>query len=273
MSFRPAWWIRFLSMIWPLTRVGGRAYDVPLVGRMLTFLTLPLFSPHKQSLTYIPINREISGVRSSFLPRAVTADLIAGSSHRAIIHHCTCRMDRGCADHDAGLGCMLLGDGAAEIDAKIARHVTKNEALDHLDRALGNGLMPLVGRAPIDNYLWGVANRGRLLTVCFCCRCCCTILGAGRFLPAGIHESIMPTPGVTITTNAAACTACGECVRECFMGALTLAGSTVVRDESRCKRCGRCASICGAAAIEVTVDHETARGEVFTRIGKYVDFR
>jgi ferredoxin len=273
MSFRPAWWIRFLAMVWPLTRVAGRTYDVPLIGRLLTFLTLPLFSPRKQSLTYIPINRDISGGNSAFLPRTITADLIAGSSHRAIIHHCTCRMDRGCVDHDAGLGCMLLGDGAAEIDPKIARHVTEQEALDHLDRALENGLMPLVGRAPIDNYIWGVANRGRLLTVCFCCRCCCTILGAARYLPAEIHESIIPVPGVTITIDTAACTACGACVRECFMGALTLVGTTVVRDESRCKRCGRCASICPAAAIEVTVDQQTAGAQVLGRIGKFVDFR
>jgi len=273
MSFRPAWWVRFLAMIWPLTRVAGRAYDIPLIGRLLTFLTRPLFSPRKQSLTYIPINREISGTRSAFLPQEITADLIAGSSHRAIIHHCTCRMDRGCTNHEIGLGCMLLGDGAAEIDPKIARHVTKKEALDHLDRALADGLMPLVGRAPIDNYMWGVADRGRLLTVCFCCRCCCTILAAGRYLPAQIHDSVMPLPGVTITTNAAACTRCGACVRECFMGALALVDGMVIRDESRCKRCGRCVSVCPASAVEVTVDREKTRAEVLARVGKFVDFR
>jgi ferredoxin len=273
MSFRPAWWIRFLALIWPVSRIAGRTYAVGPVGRLLTFVTLPLFSSRKQSLTYIPINREMSGKPSVFLPRAVTADLIAQSSHRAVIHQCTCRLDRGCVDHDTGLGCMLLGDGAAEIDEKIARHVTKEDALAHLDRALANGLMPLVGRAPIDNYLWGVANRGRLLTVCFCCRCCCTILGAARYLPAEIHASIMPMPGVTVVTNAAACTGCGKCVRECFMGALVLVSGVVVRDPSRCKSCGRCAAVCPEGAIVVTVDSETARAQVISRIGKYVDFR
>ena len=273
MTFRPAWWIRFLARIWPLSRISARMYPVPLLGRLLTFVTLPLFSPRKQSLTYIPINREVSGRLSAFLPRTITADLIMQSSHRAVIHGCTCRMDRECVDHDAGVGCMLLGDGAAEIDGRIARHVTKEEALAHLDRALANGLMPLVGRAPIDNYMWGVANRGRLLTVCFCCRCCCTILGSGRYLPAGIHTSIMPLPGVTVTTNAAACTGCGACVRECFMGALAVVDEVAVRDGSRCKACGRCAAVCPGGAITVTVDAETAGPEVTARIGKYVDFR
>ncbi len=54
-----------------------------------------------------------------------------GRSHRRVVPprrlsiDCTCRMDRECVDHDAGVGCMLLGDGAAEIDGRIARHVTK----------------------------------------------------------------------------------------------------------------------------------------------------
>jgi ferredoxin len=273
MTFRPAWWIRFLATIWPLTRIAGRTYPVSVIGRLLTFATLPLFSAKKQSLTYLPINREISGGASVFLPRAITADLIRQSSHRAVIHRCTCRVDRGCADHDTDVGCMLLGDGAAEIDAKIARHVTKEEALAHLDRALADGLMPLVGRAPIDNYMWGVANRGRLLTVCFCCRCCCTILGAGRFLPDEIQRSIMPLPGATVTTNAAACTACGACVRECFMGALEVTDGVVVRDGSRCKACGRCVAVCPEGAITMTVDGETARAEVIARVEKYVDYK
>jgi UDP-glucose 4-epimerase len=273
MSFRPAWWVRFLAFVWPLTRIAGHAYDIPVVGRLLTIVTLPLFSPRKQSLTYIPINRELGETSSSFLPRQIMADLIAASSHRAIIRHCTCRMDRGCTHHEIGIGCMLLGDGAAEIDPKIARHVTKREATEHLDRALADGLMPLVGRAPIDNYMWGVADRRRLLTVCFCCRCCCTILGAGRYLTAPIHGSVMPLPGVTITTNAAACTGCGACVRECFMGALTLVDGSAVRDESRCKRCGRCVSVCPSGAVVMTVDRGTARFELSVRVEKYVDYK
>jgi len=260
-------------MSWPLTRVAGRTYPVTLVGRLLTFVTLPLFSPKKQSLTYIPINKEVAGRPSVFLPRAVTADLIRQSSHRAIIRDCTCRLDCGCANHDIGIGCMLLGDGAAEIDANIARHVTKDEALEHLDRALADGLMPLIGRAPIDNYMWGVANRGRLLTVCFCCRCCCTIIGAGRHLPAAIHTSIMPLPGVTVTTDTEACVGCGACVSECFMGALEFVSGTVVRDAIRCKACGRCAAVCPEAAITITVDAETARQGLASRLRKYVDFR
>ena len=272
MSFRPAWWIRFMAWIWPFSRIGARLFALPVVGRLLAFLTLPLFSRKRQSLTYVPINRDLSGGASVFLPREITADFIGRSAHRAIIRQCTCRLDRGCADHDVDIGCMLLGDGAAEIDGRIARHVSTTEALEHLDRALEGGLMPLVGRAPIDNHIWGVRNRGRLLTICFCCRCCCTILGAGRSLPQIIHDAIVPPEGVSIRTDPVRCTGCGACVTECFMGALSLAEGTILRDSSRCKGCGRCAAVCPEQAIAVTIDHQTARSEMITRIKRYVDF-
>jgi ferredoxin len=272
MSFRPRWWIAFMAWIWPATRIAARVYTVPLVGRLLTFLTLPLFSPGKQSLTYVPINQEIPGEASVPLPREIVADLIGRSVHRAIIHRCTCRLDRSCPDHDIDIGCMLMGEGATEIDEGIARHVSVDEALAHLDRALADGLMPLVGRAPIDNMIWGVKNRGKLLTVCFCCRCCCTILGAGRYLPQIIHSSIVAAEGVSVMTDPGRCTGCGACVRECFMGALSPAGGKVVRDATRCKACGRCAAVCPEGAITVTIDHKTARTALPGRIGKFVDF-
>ncbi len=120
----------------------------------------PLFGPRNRAS---PTCRSTGSCRrgrpSSSRARSL-ADLIGRSAHRAIIHQCTCRLDRGCADHDTGIGCMLLGDGAAEIDGRIARHVSTREALDHLDRALEDGLMPLVGRAPIDNSYLGGAKPG-----------------------------------------------------------------------------------------------------------------
>lgn len=271
-SYRPRWWIALVAVVWPLSHIGARAYRVPVVGRALTWLTLPLFSPKRQSLTYVPINEKVARADSVPVPRVIVADLIEKSSHHTIIRQCTCRLEKGCADHNTDIGCMLMGDGAAEIDGKIARHVTKAQALAHLDRALADGLMPLVGRAPIDNYIWGVRNRGRLLTVCFCCRCCCTILDAGRHLPGEIHRSIVRLEGVSIETDQGGCTLCGTCVRECFMGALSIADGALSRDEALCKGCGRCAAVCPAGAITVSADASAARKGILSRIRGFVDF-
>jgi UDP-glucose 4-epimerase len=268
MSYRPGWWIRFMAWIWPVTHVAARLYAVPLVGRVLTWLTLPLFSEKRQNLTYIPINEPIAE-GSVLLSRMVVADLISRSSHRAVIARCTCRLDRTCTHHSIDIGCMLMGDGAAEIDGRIARHVSKEEALAHLDTALADGLMPLVGRAPIDDYIWGVAKGGRLFTVCFCCRCCCTILAAGRFLPPEIRRSIVPLAGVSIRTDEGACTLCGACVAECFMGALSIREGMLYRNEGLCKRCGRCAAVCPTGAIKISADPAGA-GVMDARLKRYV---
>jgi ferredoxin len=268
MSYRPGWWIRFMAWVWPVTHIAARAYTVPVVGRVLTWLTLPLFSEGRQSLTYIPINERIAE-GSVLLSRSILADLISRSSHRTVIDRCTCRLDRGCTRHSIDIGCMLMGDGAAEIDGRIAKHVSKEEALAHLDRALADGLMPLVGRAPIDDYIWGVADGTRLFTVCFCCRCCCTILGAGRFLPSEIHRSIVPLGGVSISTDAEICTLCGACVAECFMGALSIREGVLYRNEDLCKRCGRCAAVCPTGAIRVSAD-PTGTAAMRARLKRYV---
>ncbi len=91
-------------------------------------------------------------------------------------------------------------------------------------------------------------------------------------LPRAIHESIVPASGVRLVTDPDLCTACGACVRECFMGALTLSGKTVIRDESRCKACGRCATACRSGAVRLSIDHDAARADVPKRIRRFVDF-
>jgi ferredoxin len=273
MGKRPKWWLRAVAFFWPLTWIGGRLYRVPVLGKFLVLLTSPLFSPKKQHLTYVPIHHEIEGTGSTYLPRKIVEELIRRASHRAIIHHCTCRLERGCTEHPIELGCLLMGDGAAEIDANIARQVGVEEALEHLDRALDSGLIPLVGRAPIDNLIYGVKNRGRLLTTCYCCTCCCTILSTGKYLPDAVHASLVPLAGLSIDTDPKNCTACGTCVTSCFMGALSVENGVLVRDHHRCKSCGLCVTACPTGANRETVDDiEKAIDDIFRRIEKFVDY-
>jgi len=273
MGKRPQWWLKVVAFFWPLTWIGGRLYRVPLLGRILVFLTSPLFSPKKQHLTYVPIQQDIQGAGSTHLPRKIVEELIRRASHRAIIHHCTCRLEQGCTEHPIDLGCLLMGDGAAEIDGNIARQVTVEEALEHLDRALESGLIPLVGRAPIDNLIYGVKDRGRLLTTCYCCTCCCTILRSGKYFPDAVHASLVPLAGLKIETDPEACTACGLCVESCFMGALTLEDGVLVRDLLRCKACGLCVTACPTGANrEIVDDVDEAVGDMIRRIERFVDF-
>lgn len=273
MSRRPKWWLNFIALIWPLTWLSGRVYSWPILGTLLKYASLPLFSKKRQNLTYIPINEDVSGTGSTYLPREIVAELIRMSSNRSIINHCTCRLDRSCKEHPIDYGCMLLGDGALEIGPNIGRQVSIDEALSYLDDVLKDGLIPLVGRAPIDNLLYGVSFRGKLLTICFCCRCCCTILRSGRYLPREIHESLVPLEGVKIVTDPELCTLCGLCVEECFMDALSIVDGGIVRDGERCKACGRCITVCPEGAIDAEVDNtENTIKEIVERIKGFVDF-
>jgi UDP-glucose 4-epimerase len=273
MSKRPTWWLRFLSIIWPITWLSGRAYAVPVIGRILTILTRRLFSKKNLNLSYIPIHQEMSPAESIPLPQEIITALIRRSSHRAIINRCTCRDDRTCKKHPIDLGCMLLGDGAKEIDPRISRHVDIEEAISHLKEAIDNGLIPLIGRARIDNFLYGVRDRGRLLTICFCCRCCCTIFASGKYLPEEIAQRLVRLEGLHFTIDHERCSGCGVCVDECFMGALSLSDGKIVKNEIKCKGCGRCVDLCPEGALGMEwEDSKSVIDRILKRIENYITF-
>jgi pyruvate formate lyase activating enzyme len=55
-----------------------------------------------------------------------------------------------------------------------------------------------------------------------------------------------------IHTTAARCVGCGECLRTCPDGALSLEGTALVRNVDLCTACGACAETCPALAHEAT---------------------
>jgi len=262
-----------LAAIWPITWISARMTTWPVIGRVVAFFFTPLFTKKNLNITYLPINEDISGVGSTFIPREVLVEVIRRSSHRVIIDKCTCRDDRKCKKHPIDYGCTLLGGGTKEIDPRIARHVSVDESIAHLDRTLENGLIPMIGRVKIDNYIWGVKDRGKLLTVCHCCRCCCTILNSGKYLPEEAGRSIVPLQGIEFVTDQEKCTLCGQCVEECFMAAISIEDGKIVRDYDICKACGRCMTVCPSGSISAKVeDVNGAVDELMGRVKGLVDF-
>jgi Pyruvate/2-oxoacid:ferredoxin oxidoreductase delta subunit len=243
MSRRPEWWLSVLAKLWPLTWISAEATHWPVVGRAVEKLALPLFSGDNLNVTYIPINRRLHDPESSPLPIRVGEELIQRSSHRAIIKRCTCRDARQCTNHPIDFGCTLLGRGAAEIDPRIARHVTRKEAIAHLHRTVAAGLVPMAGRVRIDNTIWGVADSGKLLTICHCCHCCCTVLTSGKHFPETALDALVPLKGLVVRI-----------------------------DFDRCKGCGRCVSVCPEQAIGIDVENVAAAiDELVTRIGRRIE--
>ena len=267
MGKRPSWWLSVLAKIWPLTWISARATHWPVVGPAVEKLSLPFFSGDNLNITYLPIHRPLTPPQSSLLPIQVGEELIRRASHRAIIHRCTCRDARQCENHPIDYGCTMLGPGAAEIDPRIARHVSQDEAIAHLHRTVAAGLVPMAGRVKIDNYIWGVKDLGKLLTICHCCHCCCTLLTSGRYLPRQALDALVPLQGLRVVIDPERCRQCGSCVGACHMGALAWDKNEIQWDASLCKGCGRCLTVCPRGAVSVEVDDpEKAVDEVVSRI-------
>ena len=274
MSKRPGWWLPFLARIWPITWNSAKATRWPLLGGLIAKIALPLFSKKNLNISYIPVNRDLERADDTPLPREIVEELIVRSSHRVIISKCTCRDASSCKNHPVGYGCTLLGEGTRGIDPRIARHVSAEEAVEHLRRTLEDGLIPMIGRVRIDNFIWGVRDRGRLLTVCHCCECCCTLFRSGKYLPADAARSMVRLSGLSIRHDPGLCTHCGACAGQCFMGAVSVTGGSHNIDMDKCKGCGRCVTVCPQKALSLAIENrEELIAELMGRIERNVNYR
>jgi len=138
-------------------------------------------------------------------------------------------------------------------------------------RAVSAGLVPVAGKARLDNEIFLMPDRGRLLTVCFCCECCC-VSRFFRHLPVPLLDTFYrPLQGLSVETSDV-CTGCGVCVERCYIGALSLREGKAVRSD-RCRGCGRCATFCPSGAVTLELKEPGAAEELIQRIESYVDYR
>jgi UDP-glucose 4-epimerase len=255
MNKRPLWWLDFLRVIWPLTTLSAKMTQWPVVGKILALLVRPIFTGKNFHVSYIPVNKDIKGAGSTFIPEKVLEELIRRSSHRVTINRCTCRESEKCEHFPFEDACLNLGEGASHLDPHIATPRTIDEALAHMRKMVKLGLTPMIGRVRMDDFFYGTPNTGRSLTVCFCCPCCCTIFKSTRYFPADVKKSLVRLRGVRVIVDNQACTGCGICVDECFARALSIKDGALEWDDTLCKGCGRCATVCPEHAITIEVDN------------------
>jgi ferredoxin len=235
-----------LIKLWPLGKVLNRLGSQRVLGPLLR----PCFSAGANEAIIIPVQQAVRGTESVVLPFPLLTPLVSRASARTILNECMCRRAEGCRAHTQELGCLFLGDGAAAIDRSVGRQASVGEAMDHVQRALETGLVPLVVHASFDAWMLGIPYR-RTLAVCFCCDCCCTVRQGLRLGPPSLWDTVVRLPGLTVTVGAE-CTGCGLCVEVCHIGAISLNGGVAQISES-CKGCGRCAIVCPAEAITLRV--------------------
>jgi UDP-glucose 4-epimerase len=230
----------------------------------------PWLRADKSELRWLPINADIRMPEDVPVPLALLDRFIEEASHRVIIDYCGCREGWKCKHYPRDIGCLMMGDDALLIKRYPGREVGVEEAKAHARRAVDAGLVPVVGKARIDNFLFDVKDRSRMLTTCFCCECCC-VTRYTRYVPLKSLDPVQPRiEGVSITVSER-CKGCGKCAKHCYIEAISVVdGRAAIGDY--CRACGRCAAVCPEKAIEIGIDDPEFLEKAYAKIRAHVKF-
>ena len=134
--------------------------------------------------------------------------------------------------------CMAFGPGAKfSVERGFARLVSKDEALEILDRAEKAGLVHCS------------SNTGKYIDfICNCCVCHCGII---QNLKNAATPSRGAISGFIMMVDEEKCMGCGDCIDRCPMEILSIQDDIVVRDADRCIGCGLCVSACPTEALRM----------------------
>jgi UDP-glucose 4-epimerase len=226
-------------------------------------------SPQKNSMSYLPINESLEQPESTTLPPQVVFDFIERASTHVIMDTCGCRTAHHCQNFTNQIGCLFMGESALDMPVGASRKVTKEEALAHARKAIEVGLVPLTGKVRVDNFLMMTPDRDKLLTVCFCCHCCCMMGFYKHIPPAQLDQVISPIEGISVTVGED-CVGCGTCIEYCIFEAITVEDGVAVHSD-RCRACGRCAANCPQKAVEISIDNPNFARDVENRIESYLE--
>jgi UDP-glucose 4-epimerase len=228
----------------------------------------PWFRTDLTDMRWLPINQEIDLPESAPAPLELLDRFIEESSHKVIYEACGCRTACKCMTYPREIGCLLMGDSAVESPGTVSREVGVDEAKAHVRRAVAAGLVPMVGKARVDNYIFGIKDRQRLLTVCFCCECCC-VSRYEKYIKHSLLDEMFPRiDGVRIEVTPG-CDGCGDCVERCYIGAISIEDGMAVLSDA-CRACGRCATICPRKAVKIHIEDGDFLEESYERIRAHV---
>lgn len=241
----------------------------PLAGVRSVKNLIPWFRRDGLNVFFLPINEDIELGDDTAVPLAALDEMIDRASHRVVVDVCFCRKTLACKKYPEDIGCLMMGRSALEIDPGISRQVTPGEAKEHARRAVEAGLVPFMGKARVDNFVFGIKNHRQLLSVCFCCECCCISRFARHISPELRAENLNMLEGLTIEVGEQ-CDGCGACEKLCFLEVMKVVdGRAVIGDG--CVGCGRCATACKSGAITMSLDNPEMVEEVAARIEELVD--
>lgn len=242
----------------------------PLAGFKLTKRLIPWFRDHELCTSCLPVNEDIELSEGVVMPINLLCEFIDRASHRVIVEWCACRVAHECKRYPKDVACLMMGDSALEIDPSFRREVGPEEAKRHANLAVEKGLIPFVGKARIDNLVFGIKNKKQLLSVCFCCECCCITRFARHVPPEMRANNVVKLEGLEVKVTGD-CDGCGACAERCFLKVIEIRDGKAEIGEG-CAGCGRCATVCRRKAIKVSLNNPSFIDEARSRIEAFVDF-
>jgi UDP-glucose 4-epimerase len=231
----------------------------------------PWMTPEKNSMSYLPVNESLRQEENTILPPQVVLDFIEQASIHVIMDTCGCRTAHQCKNFTNHIGCMFMGESALEMPVGASRRVTKEQALQHVQRAAKLGLIPMTGKVRVDNFLMMTPDINKLLTVCFCCHCCCMMSYFKNIPPNQLDQVLMPIEGLVVEVTDG-CMGCGTCLEYCVFDAISVKDG-VAMHSSRCRGCGRCERYCPNNAVSISINNPNFREDAERRIKSYVEFQ
>ena len=229
---------------------------------------------------YVPINQSLGNYENQIIPLKIFKHFIDKASHIVMEDLCGCRLIKECQHHDVKLGCMHLGSDLKNIDLEDlerdvpqnipGRIATKEEALERVQLAYDNGLIPLLGRSRREANVTGVTDTGKIMSMCFCCSCCCV---NGNLMKYGSPSlsSLHRIDGLKVEVDEDTCVGCEECMQVCvFKGMEMIDGKAHVNQEY-CLGCGRCEDTCPNGAISFDFEDSTYVDELIEVLESYAD--
>ena len=228
----------------------------------------PWVRPGNNLSTVLPINQELKS-HNVLVPVPIVTAVIEKSSHRMIMHGCGCRRAYDCQNHSKDIGCLFMGESVTKISPGLGRLVSKEEAIAHLHKAIDNGLVPGIGNAAVDKFIFNLGGDAKYTSVCFCCHCCC--LGESfNKLPAEHLNRIAPRiKGLSVEVTED-CVGCGNCLEYCLYNAISIEDGRSVRSEM-CRGCGRCVRYCPNHAVRISLDNPEFADDIIRRTVNFME--
>ncbi len=198
-------------------------------------------------LRTVPVNRSIDVAHT--VASYEDARQIIRAKDKIALADCVCRkqqalMEKVC-DKPMEV-CLLFGSHADfYVENKMARHITREEAIAILDKCEEAGLV---------NQPANMINPGGM---CNCCGDCCNSLRAIKHSP---KPSELVFNNYFARVDQEECTACETCIERCQMEAVAIEDEQgAVVDTDRCIGCGLCVTTCPSGAIQLEMKPEDQR--------------